>query len=305
METRDRRTFLKMAGVAAASLGAAGLAKVSEVKAAPVDDTLEKYRSISFQAADEPVALVDQIIANGVLRAGVDLTFPPLQFRDPTTDEPMGYCVDMTNAMAEDLGVEVEWVEMPFAQLIPGLQAGQYDWSGIGLTIRPQRALTVRFSDEPLFLEDSILLVNNRLTFDDLSELDAATVRFSNLTGSAQDATAKIRFPNARYRTFEALQDSLLEVATGRAQVSLVALWNAIPFIEENPNAPVYIWSGGSLFQDMNTYMMPHGDEKSAYWLENWMRYRGAQGLQAGLWQKWQGENLAKLEEYSQGPTTK
>ena len=298
MEKSNRRDFLKMASVAAAGLGAAGIAAVSETKAAPSEP--KKYESIAIHAQSDEVALVDQVAERGVLRAGGDLTFPPLQFRDPVTDEPMGYCVDVTNAMAEDLGVEVEWVEMPFAQLIPALQAGQYDWSGIGLTIRQQRAQNVRFVGEPLFREDSILFLNNRFEFTELDELNSPDVTFSNLTGSAQDASAKIRFPEATFRTFEALQDSLLEVATGRAQVSLVALWNAIPFIEQNPNAPVRIWEGGSLFQDINTYMLPHGDEKTAFWITNWMRYRGAHRLLENLWNTWQADILAKYAEYSQ-----
>ena len=297
MEKSNRRDFLKMASITAAGLGAAGIAVVSDAKAAP--SLPEKVKTIGFQAQADDVALVDQVVEQGVLRAGADLTFPPLQFRDPVTDEPMGYCVDVTNAMAEDLGVEVEWVDMPFAQLIPALQAGQYDWSGIGLTIRPQRALNVRFVSEPLFREDSILFLNDRFDFVDLDELNSPDVTFSNLTGSAQDASAKLRFPEATFRTFEALQDSLLEVATGRAQVSLVALWNAIPFIEQNPNAPVRIWEGGSLFQDINTFMLPHGDEKTTFWISNWMRYRGAQRLLENLWNSWQAETLAKYEEFT------
>ncbi|MFN8453084.1 MAG: transporter substrate-binding domain-containing protein [Anaerolineae bacterium] len=259
-----------------------------------------KYRSIAIHARqDAPVALVDKVVEAGVLRAGVDLTFPPLQFRDKDTNEPMGYCVDLTNAIAADLGVTVEWVELPFAQLIPGLQADQFDWSGIALTIRPQRAQAVRFISEPWFFEDSMLLVNNDFSFNDLSELNDPGVTFSNLTGSAQDASAVLRWPNATYRTFEAMQDSLQEVASGRAQVSLVAAWNIIPFIDENPDAPVHIWEGGSLFADLNTIMLPHGDEKTAFWLENWMRYQGAHKLQDSLWQKWQADNISKIEQYS------
>jgi ABC-type amino acid transport substrate-binding protein len=297
MEKSNRRNFLKMAGVAAAGLGAAGISVVSEAKASP--SAPEKYKSIAIHAQTEPLALIDEVAERGVLRVGGDLTFPPLQFRDPVTDEPMGYCIDITNAMAADLGVEVEWVEMPFAQLIAGLQAGQFDWSGIGLTIRPQRAQAVRFISEPLFREDSIFLVNDRLAFEDPSELNTSSVRFSNLTGSAQDASAKLRFPDANFRTFEALQDSLLEVATGRAQVALVALWNVIPFMEENPNAPVYIWGGGALFQDINTFMLPHGQEQTAFWIDNWMRYRGAHRLQESRWNFWQADVLAAYEEFS------
>jgi ABC-type amino acid transport substrate-binding protein len=300
MEKSNRRDFLKMAGVAAAGLGAAGLSQVAVAKAAPGENPVAKYKTIAIPARqDAPMALVDKVVEAGVLRAGVDLTFPPLQFRDKDTNEPMGYCVDVTNAIAADLGVTVEWVEMPFAQLIPGLQADQYDWSGIGLTIRPQRAQAVRFISEPLFREDSVLLVNNDFKITDINALNDAGVTFSNLTGSAQDASAQLRFPNATFRTFESQQDAFLEVASGRAQVSLGPLWNAIPFIDENPNAAVYIWEGGSLINDINTFMLPHGDEKTAFYLENWMRYHGAHGLLDGLWAKWQGENLKKLEEYS------
>jgi len=299
MEKRNRRDFLRAAGVAAAGLGAAGLVKASVVKAAPSAPGKYKTIAIHAQADDEPVPIIDRVAAEGVLRVGGDLTFPPLQFRDPQTDEPMGYCIDVINAMAADLGVEVEWVEMPFGQLISGLQAGQYDWSGIGLTIRPQRAQNVRFISEPLFREDSILLVNSDFTFEVESELNTSDVTISNLAGSAQDGSAKLRWPDATYRTFESLQDSLLEVATGRAQVSLVALWNAIPFIEENPDASVYIWPGGALFQDINTFMLPHGDEKTAFWIDNWMRYRGAHKLQESLWNFWQADVLAKYEEFS------
>lgn len=299
MKKGNRREFLKMAGVTAAGLGAVGLAKVSEASAASANP-LEKYRSVAIHARqDTAVAIVDKVVEAGVLRAGVDLTFPPLQFRDKDTNEPMGYCVDVTNAIAADLGVTVEWVEMPFAQLIPGLQADQYDWSGIGLTIRPQRAQTVRFISEPLFREDSVLLVNNDFTITDLEALNDPGVTFSNLTGSAQDASSQLRFPNATFRTFEAQQDAFLEVSSGRAQVSLGPLWNIIPFIDENPDAAVYIWEGGSLINDINTFMLPHGDEKTAFYLENWMRYHGAHGLLNDLWTKWQGENLAKAEEYS------
>lgn len=297
MEKSNRRNFLKMAGATAAGLGAVGLSKVAPASAASLDP-LEKYRSIAVARQEAPTALVDKVVEAGKVRLGVDLTFPPLQFRDKDTNEPMGYCVDISKAIAKDLGVEIEWVELPFAQLIPGLQADQFDWSGIALTIRPQRAQAVRFLAEPLFTEDSILLVNNDLQFKDLTELNDSKVTFSNLTGSAQDASAQLEWPNATFRTFEALQDSLQEVAAGRAQASLVALWDSIPFLEANPDAPVHIWEGGTIISDINSLMLPHGDEKTAFYLDNWMRYNGAHKLQENLYNKWQAPNLEKASKY-------
>jgi polar amino acid transport system substrate-binding protein len=241
-------------------------------------------------------SLVDEVVKRGKLRVGVDLTFPPLQYRDPKTNEPKGYCVDVTKQLAKDLEVEVEWVEMPFGQLIPGLLAGRFDWSGIGLTIRPQRARSVRFVDEPLFKEDNILLLHRNTRIQDASELNRRNVVISNLAGSAQDATARGLFPNAQFRPLQQ-QEAMLEVASGRAQACLVAAWVAIPFAEKNRN--VYIWSGGSLMEDINTFMLRHGDEKTAFWITNWMRYRGAHRLFQTAWDRHTGDLTAKLRQFS------
>ncbi len=281
-----RREFLKtaaaVAGAGAASLGGV----VSTLVASPR----------SAQAAPAGEAVIDRVVRSGKVRLGVDLTFPPLQFRDPKTQEPTGYCVEISQAIARDLGVQIEWVELPFAQLIPAMLAGRFDWSGIGLTITPERAKSVRFVDEPLFTEDSVLLIPRDVTLKSLDDLNKPTVTISNLVGSAQDATARLLWPRARFKPLQQ-QEAMLEVASGRAQACLVAAWVAVPFAEQNRN--VRIWEGGSVIHDVNAVMLPLGDEKTAYWLSNWFRYHGAHRLPEGLWKKWLGEFLAKIQRYS------
>ncbi|MDR7544930.1 MAG: transporter substrate-binding domain-containing protein [Armatimonadota bacterium] len=281
-----RREFLKTAA-AVAGASAAGLGSVVSTLASPPGVA---------QAAPAGGAIIDRVVRAGRVRLGVDLTFPPLQFRDPKTQEPTGYCVEISKAIAKDLGVQIEWVELPFAQLIPAMLAGRFDWSGIGLTITPERAKSVRFVDEPLFTEDSVLLIPRDFTLKSLDDLNKPTVTISNLVGSAQDATARLLWPRARFKPLQQ-QEAMLEVASGRAQACLVAAWVAVPFAEQNRN--VRIWEGGSVIHDVNAVMLPAGDEKTAYWLANWFRYHGAHRLPEGLWKKWLGEFLAKVRQYS------
>jgi polar amino acid transport system substrate-binding protein len=66
------------------------------------------------------------------------LTLPPLEFLS-ATQQPEGSDIDLGNALAKRLGLQVKWVNMPFAGLVPNLLAGHCDAVLSGLFIKPER----------------------------------------------------------------------------------------------------------------------------------------------------------------------
>ena len=66
---------------------------------------------------DSGGSLLDRIVSDGAVRVGVDLGFAPLQFRDPDSNEPTGYSIEVTKLMMAELGAEIEYVEIPFSEL--------------------------------------------------------------------------------------------------------------------------------------------------------------------------------------------
>jgi polar amino acid transport system substrate-binding protein len=231
---------------------------------------------------------IDRVIKNGVLRVGVDLTFPPLQFRDPNTNEPRGLMPEIDGLMAQDLGVKLEFVEMPFGELIAGLLADKFDWIGIAFTATPARALQVLFIDEPTFFEDSVLLLKKGFTVTKLEELNKPEITISNMSGSAQDSAARLLWPNATFKPL-GWPETVLEVAAGRSDACLIAIWNAAAYLSENPGT-VDIWPGGSLFSDINTFYVPMGDYKTKEWMGNWFRFYAAHGWTQARFKYWIGE---------------
>jgi polar amino acid transport system substrate-binding protein len=224
----------------------------------------------------------------------VDLTFPPVQFRDASTNEPKGLMPEIVTQMAQDLGVELEYVEMPFGELIAGLLADQFDWIGIAFTATPARAQQVLFIDEPTYFEDSFLLLRKGLTVENLQELNDPGVTFTNLAGSAQDASARLLFPNATFKPL-GFPETLLEVAAGRSDACLIAVWNAAEFLAQNPGS-VDVWPGGSLFSDVNTMYVPLGDYKTKEWMGTWFRYYSAHRWIQNRYEFW----LNELPGYSE-----
>jgi glutamine transport system substrate-binding protein len=89
-----------------------------------------------------------------------DTNFPPFEFKDPATGTHTGFDVELWDAIAKELGVEYQLQPMDFNGIIPGLQSGQLDVGIAGMTIKPERAKVVDFSDG-YYTAGLIILVNS------------------------------------------------------------------------------------------------------------------------------------------------
>lgn len=81
------------------------------------------------------------------LTVACDTNFPPFEFKDPKTGEHTGFDVELWAAIAKIIGVDYTLQPMDFNGIIPGLQSGQLDVGIAGITIKPERAEVVDFSD--------------------------------------------------------------------------------------------------------------------------------------------------------------
>lgn len=87
--------------------------------------------------------LPDPTAQNGTIRFAADFTQPPGNFREKNQQTGVDY--ELCNAAAEKLGRKVEWVDIKFSSLIPGLQAGQFDAICGSMVIKPERTQQVNF----------------------------------------------------------------------------------------------------------------------------------------------------------------
>ncbi|SHE99253.1 glutamine transport system substrate-binding protein [Desulfacinum infernum DSM 9756] len=94
----------------------------------------------------------------GKLTVATDTNFPPFEFKDPKTGVHTGFDVELWAAIAKEIGVEYDLQPMDFNGIIPGLQSGQLDVGIAGITIKPERAKVVDFSD-PYYNAGLLILV--------------------------------------------------------------------------------------------------------------------------------------------------
>ena len=92
------------------------------------------------------------------LIVATDTNFPPFEFKDPETGKHTGFDVELWDAIAKEIGMEYDLQPMDFNGIIPGLQSGQLDAGIAGITIKPERAKVVDFSD-PYYNAGLLILV--------------------------------------------------------------------------------------------------------------------------------------------------
>lgn len=92
------------------------------------------------------------------LVVATDTNFPPFEFKDPATGKHTGFDVELWDAIATVVGVDYTLQPMDFNGIIPGLQSGQLDVGIAGMTIKPERAEVVDFSD-PYYNAGLLILV--------------------------------------------------------------------------------------------------------------------------------------------------
>ncbi len=177
---------------------------------------------------------LDLIQTRGVLIVGTAIT-EPFEFRDPTTSELIGFDVDTAQYIADKLGVKLEWVEMPFANLIPALSDRKVDMTIAAMYIKPEREELVDFS-EPYLNTGLVMVARPTLqeqihTVEDLVGLKVGVKIGATGATLAQELIAEgITLEIKEYKnTF----DSFLDLEVGRVDVVFNDYLNSLAYIKD------------------------------------------------------------------------
>ena len=91
--------------------------------------------------------LPDRIKKAGKIVAATQPNYAPISYKDPATNQLMGFDIELGEAIAKELGVKIEWQETAFAQMISSLVTGRVDIAMAGMSDLPARREQVDFVD--------------------------------------------------------------------------------------------------------------------------------------------------------------
>ena len=141
---------------------------------------------------------MDRIIKNGELVVGTSGTQPPMTAVSKK-GEIIGLDADIAREMAAALGVKIKFKMMPFAKLLPALEARQVDMIISGMTMTPERNRKVAFVGPYYISGKGILTVSDRFAaLQQANGLNAPEVNIAALKDSTSQQYVEALMPEAK-----------------------------------------------------------------------------------------------------------
>lgn len=158
---------------------------------------------------------MDQVRENGVLRVGVTQA-PPWYSKDPMGGEwTGGLGISMGKAMAEDLGVRFEPVEVTWGTAIAALQANRIDLMYV-LDATEERRQAVNFPEDPLLYYSLAVLARDGLEITDWADLNSPDISISVPQATSMDAFLTENAPDADIQRFPGNAEAIAAFQAGR-----------------------------------------------------------------------------------------
>jgi polar amino acid transport system substrate-binding protein len=188
---------------------------------------------------------LERMRADGVARIGIAGERPyGYSAADGTVS---GVAPEVARAVLAGVGVGgIEAVQVPFADLLDGLLAGQFDVVAAGTTITPPRCARVAFS-RPDFLAPLAFLVpaGNPRGIGTFDGVRRAGITVGVLAGSAEEEYARAAgVPPASIRTYDGQSTLFRAVAAGEVPAAALTRISLLDELARNPGMPVEVTPG-------------------------------------------------------------
>lgn len=163
------------------------------------------------------------LVKDGTLTVGTAAEYEPFEYMED--GQYKGFDLDLIQDIAKKLGLTVEFANVDFDTIVPGVSSGaKYD-VGIGaITVTPERKKEVDFTDS-YYMDDQAIVTmkdNADITGDNYKEkLDSADAKIAVQSGSTAEAFAKENFSNAELVPFKNATDCFSALQAGQS-VALV-----------------------------------------------------------------------------------
>ena len=199
---------------------------------------LAAIMALSLAACASTAKTEDAASTSGKLTMATEATFQPYEYYDG--DAIVGIDVEVAQAIADKLGMELEVTDIAFDSIIPGVQTGKYDMGMAGMTVTDERKEQVNFSDS-YSTGIQVVIVKEGGKVQSLDDMGAEGVIIGTQSGTTGFTYASGDFGDEKVKGFTKTTDAVAALING--QVDCVMLDNepAKALVAANPDAGLSI----------------------------------------------------------------
>ncbi|MDO5375299.1 MAG: amino acid ABC transporter substrate-binding protein [Staphylococcus rostri] len=220
---------------------------------------------------------------------GTEGTYAPFTFHDKN-DKLTGYDVEVTKAVAKEMGYEVEFKETQWDSMFAGLDAGRFDVVANQVGINDERKAKYKFSD-PYTYSNGVLVVNENnddiKSFDDVKGKKLAQTLTSNYGKLAQSKGAEITKVDGFNQAMDLLQSNRVE-GTFNDNISY------LDYKKQKPNAKIKAIQGDAEQSQSAFAFSKKTDDKVVEDFNKGLKKLKDNGELEKISKKWFGANVSE-----------
>ncbi len=211
---------------------------------------------------------IEKVIRSGKLRVGMS-TFVPWAMQSKT-GEWIGFEIDVAKKLAEDMGVQAEFVPTKWEGLIPGLLTGKFDMIIAGMMGTPQRALKINFT-VPYDYSVMNMVANRKVAagMSTAADFNKPEVTVVCRNGTTAVPAVKKWLPKANLRLFSENGPMVQELLNGNAHVMVASSPEPAQLGVKHPETLVFI--DEALGLEPISMGVRKGDPDTLAYLNNWI----------------------------------
>jgi polar amino acid transport system substrate-binding protein len=180
------------------------------------------------------------------LHTGVDATFAPHAFPNLSGGGYQGFNIDLANEFAKRLKRKITIDATQYSGLLPGMQAGTYDFIAAPTTVTKERAENMLFTEGYLNTDFQFLIKKGSPKVDKLEDLKGKTIavnKGSVYESWAHDLDGKIGWT---VEAFGTQTDAVQAVLVGRADANVAGNTAIAWAVKNSPQLELsYLYSTG------------------------------------------------------------
>lgn len=171
----------------------------------------------------------------GIIRVATDATFPPFEFSKD--GKRTGFDIELIETLAKSMGKKVEWTEIDFKGLIPGMVSKRFDMAASAIYITEDRRKVVDFTD-PYYPGGLVMVVKSGNTTI-LKPEDMIGKKVAVQVGTKSVGYLKEFFPQVERVEVEKNQEMFNLVEIGRADAAVTGKPAALEYAKARPGVKV------------------------------------------------------------------
>jgi polar amino acid transport system substrate-binding protein len=236
---------------------------------------------------------LDKILREKKIRIAIDVGNPPFGILDKD-GQPDGSDVAVARQMAKDMGVELEFVQVPSTGRIPALLAGRADVTIASISVTTDRAKAVMYCNPDgalsivIFGPESVAIK---------TPADLVGKRIGITRATLEEATVpKMAPPGTNIVWFDEIGATIQALLSGQVDAVAMTSFAGRTVADGNPDKKIE-----TKLNVTTAYYAPivrHGDFELRQWVNTWIFLNTQNGTLAALYKKYTGLDLPPLPTF-------